>query len=101
MDGGRAVAKVRAVLAEKKADQVRNILTTIAQGRQGYHHDVQAVVEILAKLLFTDGGFEVAMRGGDDPHVHGDGFLAAETLDGFFLEHAQELRLGAEGHVTD
>jgi hypothetical protein len=41
------------------------------------------------------------MGGGDDADVHGDGFLAAEALEAFFLEDAHEFDLGAEGHVAD
>ena len=41
------------------------------------------------------------MRGRQHAHVHGNGFLAAEPLQAFFLKHAQQFDLGAGRHVAD
>ena len=41
------------------------------------------------------------MGGGQHAHIHGNGFLAAEPLQAFFLKHAQQLDLRARGHVAD
>src|SRR5208282_1159651 len=41
------------------------------------------------------------MRGDDDPHIHGDGALAADALDFTFFEHTQQLGLHGERHVAD
>jgi hypothetical protein len=36
---------------------------------------------------------QVAVRSGDDPHVHLDGAVAADSLELALLKHAQQLRL--------
>ena len=41
------------------------------------------------------------MRGGQHPHVHRNLFIAADALDVFFLEHAQQLDLGAQAQVAN
>ena len=41
------------------------------------------------------------MRGGEDAHVNPQVVAAAEALDRFFLQHAQQLRLRVEAHVAD
>src|SRR5439155_14321964 len=53
------------------------------------------------KLLLPDGRFEVTVGGGHHAHVHGEGLLAAEPLQVFFLEHAHQLHLRAGRHITD
>ena len=41
------------------------------------------------------------MRGGEDAHVNPQAVAAAESLDRFFLQHAQQLRLRVEADVAD
>jgi len=47
------------------------------------------------------GGFQVAVGGGQDAHVHGDEFASAQAFHLFFLEQAQDLGLDAQRHVAD
>src|SRR5262245_53582538 len=46
-------------------------------------------------------GFKIAMSGGEHPDIHRHVFSATEPLDGSFLEHAQELGLGAGLQIAD
>ncbi len=65
------------------------------------HDHAQTVIKVFTKLFFADGALQVAMRGGDDAHIHGDRFLAAEALQAFFLKHAHEFHLRAGRHVAN
>src|ERR1039458_3185260 len=47
------------------------------------------------------GGLQIAMRGGDDAHVHGNGFLAAEAMQASFLQDAHQFDLRSRRHVAD
>src|SRR5262249_29889912 len=44
---------------------------------------------------------KVLMRGGDDPHIHRDGFIASHALDDSFLQHAQQHYLGFSWYFRD
>src|SRR5262249_46402717 len=48
-----------------------------------------------------DGGFEVAVRRGDDADVDGDGLGASDSLERALLEDAQQLDLDVHGQVPD
>ena len=54
---------------EQTRDEQRNVLAPLAQRRQGDRERVEPVVEVVAEAPRRDLGGEVAMRGGDDPHV--------------------------------
>ena len=60
--------------------QLRNIFPAPAQRRHLNSHDVQAVIEILAKTPGADLFGEVAVGGGDQPHINGKRLVAADTL---------------------
>ena len=86
MDGRIHHAELRAILLQKEPHQVRNIIPALPQWRQIQHHHADPVIQILAKLVLADGGLGVAMGGGDDADIHGDGFLPAKSLQAFFLQ---------------
>src|SRR5262249_54016635 len=46
-------------------------------------------------------GAEVAVGGGDDAHVDGDGLGSADALEGPLLEDAEELGLALGGELAD
>ena len=54
---------------------------------------IQAVVEVVPEALLFHQPEEVAVRSGDDAHVHLDGFRAADPLEFLLLQHPEELRL--------
>ena len=90
-----------AVAGEEEIHQLRDVLAPLRERGQVDDGDVEAVKQIEAEFLHLDGFLEVSMGGGKDAHVHRDGFLAADPLDGFFLEHTQQFDLRAEADVTD
>ena len=67
--------------------------------RDGDH--IEAEIEILAELLPGDALFEVAVGGGDHPHVDPDEPIAAHALEFTLLQHAQELGLDMGRHLAD
>ena len=62
-------------------------------------HDVQPVIQILAKPLGLDFGHQVAIAGGDDAGVDADGLRVADALELALLQHPQQLdlQLGSGG----
>ena len=73
----------------------------LAQRRHHAGDHVQAVEEVLAEAARRDLRLQVAVGGGDDPHVDLDGLLAADALELLLLQHAQQLELQAGRHVAD
>ena len=74
------------------------------RSRRGGHlqqHHVEPVVEILAEAAGGNGRFQVGVGGGDDAHVHRDGFGGAHGPHFAFLQHPQQLGLELQGHVAD
>ena len=90
LDGGRFDAKFRAVAPHEMADQFRDVLRALAQGRNLDDHHTQPVVEILAELLFAQGGFQVLAGGWRQSTRQasmGMGSLPPKPVDIFFLQH--------------
>src|SRR5438128_945489 len=79
----------------------RDALRALAQRRQGNDHHAQAVKQVFAKEFFPDGSFQFAMGGGDNSHIDGNGFLAAEPLNALLLQDAQQFGLRAQAEVAD
>ncbi|MCG3148042.1 MAG: hypothetical protein PCFJNLEI_01484 [Verrucomicrobiae bacterium] len=100
-DGGVGVAEFRAMPAEEVVHEQGNVLRPVTERGEEDGRVVEPVVEVLPELFFVDGLFEVAMGRGKDADVHADGFFAAEALDGFVLQHAEEFGLGAGADVAD
>ncbi len=57
--------------------------------------------QIRAESSLPDELFQVAVRCDNHARVHRNRFVAANALDFAFLQHAQQLRLHGEWHVTD
>jgi len=79
-------------------DQDRQVLEPLAQRRhlQGKH--VQPVIKILAEAPAADGGIQGRR---DDAHVAANGLVAADALEGAFLQYPQQLDLHLQRHVAD
>ena len=71
---------------------------------QGGHDDLQhaeAEVEVAAEAPLGHVAFQVAVGGGDHPHVDLDRLAAADALEGMPFQHAEELGLDAGAHLAD
>src|ERR1700754_1885842 len=82
-------AALPSIFLDEVASQQRNIFAALPQRGHGMRHDVQAIVEVFAKLSFFDLIDERAVRCGDDPNVHLQGTSAANTDHLPFLQDPQ------------
>src|ERR1700722_17554738 len=82
-------------------DQQGNVFAALAQRRHADRNHVQPVVKIFAKLVFGNGLIQIAVGGGDHPHIDGNLAGAAHRTHGPFLQHAQQFHLHGERHLTD
>ena len=78
--------------------QQRDVLAPLAQRRKLNRDDVQPVVEVLAEAALAHHGGQVGIGCGQDAHIGPDRFRPAQTHEGAFLDHTQQLglRLGAD-----
>ena len=86
---------------QEKIGEVGNVFFVFAQRRDVDGHDIQPVVEILAKGAFFERGAQIAIGGGDQAHVHFDRARAAEPLEFALLQNAQQLHLRGRRNVAD
>src|SRR5208337_1393007 len=73
----------------------QNVLAAFAQRRDTQRDDVEAVIEILAKVMRGDFGLEIAIGRGDYSRIDVDRAFAADALEVLILQKAQ--KLGLEG----
>ena len=64
-------------------------------------NDIHSIVEVAAKLLLQDHGFQVTMSRGHDAHVDFLRPIASEALKFPFLQDAKKLRLEFERDIAD
>src|SRR5207247_2559049 len=87
------------VPAEEEFGERRDIVGTIAQGRNGELDDVEAEVEVLAERPLLDRGGQVRVGRADETHVRLARRVAAETLELSGLQHPQELHLSVRREI--
>src|SRR5438270_12862018 len=78
-----------------------NIFLSCSQGRQRERDHVQAMIKVFAESAASDRCFKIAVGGGDDAQVHGDGRGAANPFKFPFLEDAQKFGLEFERKIAD
>jgi len=86
--------------AQKIPDEQRNVFATLAQRRKGDRKNLQAIVQVAAKLSGDHLG-EIAIGGGDQADIDGNGSCPADAFKFFFLQRTQNLRLEFRRQVTD
>ena len=74
---------------------------TAAECRQRHAHDVEAEEQVGAEPALADFGLQVAVAGGQHPHVDPDGAGAAHAIDLALLQRAEQLGLQAGVHLAD
>ena len=75
-------------------------LSPVALGHFDFDHR-ETIVQVLPKSLLGDGSPQVVIRGGNDAHIHFAGGQRSHSLHFLTLEHAQQLGLSGERHVSD
>ena len=81
--------------------QHRDVAAALAQGWNESVTTFETEVEILAEGAVLVSGFEIAVGGGDDAHIHFDALIAADRAHFFFLQNAQQLGLQLERQFAD
>src|SRR5215471_15009266 len=66
--------------------QERNVLGTFPERRNSYGKDVQAVIQIFAKLPVCNHRFQIAVRGSNQPYIDLLGSRTAQTFEFPFLQ---------------
>jgi len=99
--GSLGEAQLADGLGAEVLDEEREVREPLAKRRQAHLVAREAEVEVLAEGARGRERGEVAVRRGDDPHVHRLAPLRADRTDGLLLEEAEELRLEGGRDVAD
>src|SRR5688572_18507196 len=75
-------------------------MPALAEGWRAELYDVEAVIQILTKLVLADGIDDIAIGRGDQADLHPELLVAAHASEGPILEKTQELRLERPAHIT-
>src|SRR5262249_55547127 len=94
-------AGARGKLVDQEPRQERDVLSAVAEWGEGDGKYAQAIVEIFPEVALGDGLLQVAVGGGDDPHVDPNGHAATNALELALLENPQELGLGRQRQLAD
>ena len=82
-------------------EQIRNVLSTIAQRRHLEADDVEAIVKVLAETPGLDLLFDVLVGRRKDPDVYRCLMCLADATHLAFLQYAKELYLHRQGQLSD
>ena len=86
---------------EEVGGEQGDVAPPLGQRRQADGDQVEPVEEVLAEGAGGHGGAQVAVGGGDHPHVEAAGRAGPEDLEGAVLQDAQELHLAAQIELAD
>src|SRR5260370_32792911 len=88
-------------LLHEVTNQQRDIFPSLSQRGNSDRKHIQPVVQIRSKFLLIDHGFQIAIRGSNQPSICLQGARAAKTLELPLLQDAQKLRLKLQRYFTD
>ena len=91
-----ATARDAKVMCERQ-----DILPVLGKPRQGNGHDVQPVEQIGTEAASLDFLRQIAIGGGDDPHIGGLLAAGAEAAIAAAFQEPQELGLERQRHLAD
>ena len=98
-DGGCFHFQLARDRREQLRDERRDVLRPVAQRRDAQRENGEAVIEVLSEGPFAHPLLEVAVRGGDDPHVHALGQRRSHAEHLARDEDAEQLGLKRKGHL--
>ncbi len=78
-----------------------NVFAALAQVGHADGNHTEAIVEILAELIFGYRLIQIAVGGGDNPHIDGNLTGAADRANRALLQHTQQFHLHGQRHLTD
>ena len=101
MSAANGFFEAAVVAVDEVVDEGNDVFFAVAQRGDEDGDDGETVVEVLAKLIFADGFFEIAVGGGDDAHVDLHVLDAADAADDLIFEDAQEFGLQERREFAD
>src|ERR1700730_1173969 len=101
IDPTEGLSRFSCEMTDEVFDQQANVFSSFPQWRNLNRKNVEAVKQIATKCTRGDGGLQVAIGGGDDPHVSSNRLIATHTLKLPLLQNAQERNLSFCGQLTD
>ena len=78
-----------------------DVLRTLSQRGNAQLELTEAVKKILAEAAISHRGFEILVGGGDNAYINFDFAMAAETVEGLAIEHAQQFHLSLQLQFAD
>src|SRR3990172_4375607 len=91
-----------AVVPEKMSKERGDVLTPLAQRRDGHVNHVEPVIEVLTETLVGNPRDEIAIGGGDDPNVDDRrDATRPHALNLAVFQKPQEQGLHAQAHLAD
>ncbi len=91
----------RRKLTQEVPHEQRYIGPTLTQRRQRDRNDIQAVVQVFAKLTFVLHLDKRSARGGNHADIDRDFEIAAHRRDGAAFEYAEQFGLQVQREVAD
>ncbi|RMW17123.1 hypothetical protein ALO97_05609 [Pseudomonas syringae pv. tagetis] len=95
----RLAVKAQRRQLQEVFEQLQNVFTALTQWRQFQRDDVQAVVQVAAKLIGLAQGIKVGLGRRNDSAIHGNGLIGAKPFKGSLLKDAQQLDLQIDRHA--
>ena len=97
----RLPVQIAAVFVDEVAGERGDVVRPLPERRDGDGEYRQTEVQVLAVLSGRNGGFQIAIGGCDNAHVHLQRRGAAHALEALLLERAQNLRLQRQRQIAD
>ena len=88
-------------MSDEVFHQQGNVFSSFPQRRNLDREDVKTVKQIAAKCTRCDSRLQIAVGGGDDPHIGSDRLIATHSLKLMFLQNTQQRNLSFRGQLTD
>src|SRR5687767_1332685 len=86
---------------EEFVGQQSNVVAALAQGRKLDLDRIQAIVEVETGRAGLDELLQVAVGSANHARLNADGIVAAEALDGTFLQYPKQPDLQGSGQLAD
>jgi hypothetical protein len=86
---------------DERSHELREIVDPMPERRNRDEGRGESKEQILAKLSDRHFALEIAVRGGDDPHVDLPLLMAPDATHAPTVERAEKPRLQLEGHLSD
>ena len=98
---GLPILNLRAGVLQEMRGQQGYVIGTLAQRDSLDRKHIEPEIQVLAEALVAYGKTEIAVGGGDDPHIDVAGACLSDALELTLLQHAQQLALQFERDVAD